>query len=106
MKRIIFLFLFLTISTTASSAELSQKSLQGNWAITEFMGMAEKGDDMWQFEKNEFRQNLSGVRMRPDKFTISPNTIDLGYHKIKVTSFDGKVMYAIMGGAKYKLVKQ
>jgi len=106
MRIMLSLFLSVFLAFSAYATELDQSSLQGDWLITEFMGETSKDSDMWQFEGNKFYQNISGKRISPDKFKASPGVIDLDYAKIKVTSFDGKTMQAVMAGFKYKLVKQ
>ncbi len=106
MKVILSICLYILLSVSAYGAELSIKSLQGNWVIVELMGEANNDGDSWEFIDNEFYQRIKGMNVRPDEYNISPGIIDLGYGKITVTSFDGETMEAVMGGFKYILKKQ
>ncbi|MEM7049537.1 MAG: hypothetical protein AAF604_07760 [Acidobacteriota bacterium] len=104
--RLVSLVLVLVFALPLAAEELSQKSLQGSWLIVEFGGAPDSEGDRWEFEGNRFYQVISGRRIPPDEFTVVPGTIDLGYAKIEVKSFDGRTMEAVMAGFHYKLVKQ
>jgi hypothetical protein len=106
MNKLISIVAGMLVLVAVYAADLSQSSLQGDWVITESMGEAGSGNDMWQFEGDQFYQNLEGHRISPDKFTVAPGVIDLDYSKITVTHFDGKVMHAEWAGIKYKLEKK
>ncbi|MGY5451061.1 hypothetical protein ACVFI8_08990 [Agarivorans sp. MS3-6] len=106
MRKVLLTLIVMVFATTAYAADLSQSALQGDWVITEFHGSPEPDGDMWQFEGQNFYQNIAGRRMSPDAFTVSPAVIDLGYAKITVTRFDSKEMDATMAGFTYKLIKK
>jgi len=106
MKTIISIFLSALLSFSAYGAELNIKSLQGDWLIVEMMGEANKDGDSWEFKGKNFYQRIKGMNVSPDAYKVTPGFIDLGYGKIKVTSFNGNAMEAVMGGVKYKLRKK
>ena len=106
IKQFILVVTVLIFSISAYAADLSESSLQGDWLVVEFMGSPDEDNTIWQFEGNQFYQKMDGKRMSPDQFEVKDGNIDLGYTKIKVISFDGKNMEAIMANFKYKLVKQ
>ncbi len=106
MKKLLVLFLGLMFSFAAQAADLSSQALQGSWTITSMAGMADEENDKWEFEGNNFYQNLGGRRISPDPFTVQGDVIDLGYYKIKVLAFDGQHMTADMAGFVYELEKE
>lgn len=105
MRNAIGVLVISLAAAAAHAAELSEAALQGSWTIVEFQGGPDLDGDKWEFEKDRFYQNLSGHRMSPDRYRVSGSYIDLGYYKIKVKSFDGRQMTAVMAGFDYKLRK-
>ena len=106
MRRIILFCLALLLAQVTWAEELSEKSLEGSWLIVTFMGQPAEDKDYWEFENGKFVQNLSGHRISPDKYTVQPGIIDLGFAQIKVLSFDGENMTADMAGFEYTLHKE
>ncbi|MCE0557104.1 hypothetical protein [Motilimonas sp. E26] len=106
MKKLGLLTLGALFSFSAFSAELSESALQGDWLVSHFQNESDNDNTLWQFQGNQFIQNLDGMKVAPDSYKVSPGVIDLGYAKITVTEFDGENMEAVMAGFKYKLIKQ
>ncbi|TDR22368.1 hypothetical protein [Marinicella litoralis] len=100
------LILCLLLSAQVWSADITQDNIQGAWAIISMAGMPDEEGDMWEFEGNQFYQNLGGRRISPDPFVVKDNVIDLGYYQIKVLEFTGKTMKADMAGFVYELKKK
>ena len=106
MKLVLSIFLSLLVSLSVNAAELSQESLQGGWQLLTMNDLTNEDNDMWEFEGNKFYQNLGGRRMRPDKFTVTGNEINLGYSKINVKKFEVNSMTAEWAGVTYTLKKK
>ncbi len=102
----IFLLLCLLVPFQVCSADISKENIQGAWVIVTMAGMPDEEGDMWEFEGNQFYQNLGGRRISPDPFVIKGNVIDLDYYKIKVLDFTGLTMKADMAGFVYELKKK
>ncbi|WP_431687865.1 hypothetical protein [Hahella sp. NBU794] len=105
MKRIVIFTALALFAIGAQAAELSKQALQGSWLILSMNGESDDENDKWEFEGDNFYQNLGGRRISPDAFTVKGQTIDLGYAKIKVLAFDGDTMTADMAGFTYELKK-
>ncbi|AZZ90253.1 hypothetical protein EUZ85_05790 [Hahella sp. KA22] len=92
MKRITIITALALFAIGAQAAELSKQALQGSWLILSMNGESDDENDKWEFEGDNFYQNLGGRRISPDAFTVKGQTIDLGYAKIKVLAFDDDTM--------------
>jgi hypothetical protein len=102
MKRIILILTLCLLSMAAQAVELSREALQGRWLIVKMGDMDTKelglGEDIWEFKDNLWIVSSSGVRMKPETFSIKGNEIDLGSYSIKVTDFlEGKMVTDSMG---------
>ncbi|WLQ12435.1 hypothetical protein O5O45_22160 [Hahella aquimaris] len=106
MKKIVIFIALTLFAIGAQAAELSKQALQGSWLILSMNGESDDENDKWEFEGDNFYQNLGGRRIYPDAFTVKGQTIDLGYAKIKVLAFDGDTMTADMAGFTYELKKE
>ena len=86
-----FLVLILLLGVPFGSAlALDAKDLQGKWVITAVNG-EDDGDrsDVWEFRGDQWIVWSGNRALSPDPFTVSNNTIDLGYAKIKVLEYAG-----------------
>lgn len=106
MKVIISFVLLAAFSITAHAADLAKESLQGSWKVITMSGEADEDEDFWEFNGDQFVQNLAGHKMAPDKFSVVGNVIDLDYAKINVLEFSAGAMTAEMAGFKYTLKKK
>lgn len=106
MEKLGLLTLGAFLSFSAFAAELSESALQGDWLVTHFQNEPDNDNTLWQFHGDQFIQNLDGLKVPADSYTVAPGVIDLGYAKVTVTEFDGENMEAVMAGFKYKLIKQ
>lgn len=104
-KLLMGMFLIAFVAST-HAAELTSEALQGSWRVVTFAGETNEDEDYWEFEGDQFIQNLAGHRLSPDTFTVDGNIIDLDYAKIKVLEFHGDSMKADMAGFEYGLEKQ
>ena len=106
MKPVLMLVTLLALSAISHAAEPSVESLQGNWRVVTFAGEPNEDQDFWEFNGDQFTQNLGGRRLAPDPFTVEGMVIDVGYARIKILEFDGAKMRADMAGFEYGLEKQ
>ncbi|ABC27690.1 hypothetical protein HCH_00795 [Hahella chejuensis KCTC 2396] len=106
MKQVAVFVALIMLALGVQAAELSKQALQGSWLILTMNGESDDENDKWEFEGDNFYQNLGGRRISPDAFTVKGQTIDLGYAKIKVLAFDGDTMTADMAGFTYELKKE
>jgi hypothetical protein len=109
MKRIIFGLAICLLSMGVQALELSQEALQGRWLIVKMGDMDTKelglGEDIWEFKGNQWTVVSSGVRMKPETFSINGNEIDFGSYSIKVTDLSGGKMVAESMGVVQVLEK-
>ncbi|WP_317930093.1 DUF4124 domain-containing protein [Halioxenophilus sp. WMMB6] len=93
-----------------ADAKLSSDSLQGSWLITQVGGLSADemgvGEDVWEFNGNQWTVISSGHRLSPDPFTVEGDVIDLGYSKIRVLEFTGYSMKVNTSGLVQTLEKR
>lgn len=106
MKKIIIFVLSAIFSMSIYAEDLSQGALQGSWLVVEYQNEPDTDKTIWEFGDDSYIQHLGNSKLRPEKYKVAGNEINMEYYSIEVTHFDGKTMEATLGGAKYKLVKQ
>ena len=60
MKKIISVLFGTLLACSVHAAELTELALQGSWLITHFQDQPDSSGDLWQFEGDNFYQNLGG----------------------------------------------